>query len=73
MPEAAIPTPSPVPPRHHWYELDFLVPYRDLILALGFFLFEAGVFLIPGWGVEAGLMTTGIGLMVAAWRILQKT
>jgi len=54
-----------------WYELDWLVPYRDLILVMGFVAFEVGVFLLPKVGTQIGLMTTGAGLIYAAWRVLQ--
>jgi hypothetical protein len=53
--------------------LDYLVPYRDVVLALGFFIFVAGVFLIPKAGIPLGLIAFGVGLMYAAWRILVRT
>jgi hypothetical protein len=64
--------PDPPKPLYRWYDLDYLVPYRDLIFVIGFAVFETGVFLIPGIGLPAGLITTGAGLMYAAWRILLK-
>lgn len=58
------------PPRKHWYELDWLVPYRDVVLVLGFASFVTGVFLLPRFGVQAGLMVLGVGLVYAAWNVL---
>jgi hypothetical protein len=58
-------------PRFKWWELDFLVPYRDIILVIGFLVFEAGIFTIPKVGVPVGLMTTGAGLVYAAYEILR--
>jgi hypothetical protein len=58
---------------HRWYELDYLVPYRDVVLALGFFIFVTGVFLIPRAGVPLGLIALGAGLMYAAWHIMVRT
>ena len=55
-----------------WYELEWMVPYRDLVLVIGYALFEAGVFLIPRWGLQLGLVTTGAGLALAAWFLLVK-
>jgi len=59
-------------PVYRWYELEYLVRFRDLVLALGFLILVAGVFLIPKVGLQAGLVTLGAGLMYAAWRILIK-
>lgn len=66
-----MPDPVKPPPEKHWYELDYLVPYRDLVLVVGFMLFEAGIFLVPRIGIESGLVTTGAALMIAAWRVLR--
>jgi hypothetical protein len=63
------PEPAPKPPSR-WYELDYLVPYRDVVLVLGFGIFLAGVFLIPKAGLPLGFMAAGAGVIFAAWRIL---
>jgi len=55
-----------------WYELDWIVPYRDAVLVLGFVTLETGIFLIPNWGLQLGLITTGLGLALAAWFLLVK-
>jgi hypothetical protein len=70
LPEAE--KPKLIKPPYHWYELDWVVPYRDLVLVLGYLVFEAGVFLIPGWGLSLGLITMGAGLALAAWFLLVK-
>jgi len=67
MPESEAPKKS-----YRWYELEWLVPFRDLILLFGFAVFETGIFLLPRVGTQLGLMTTGAGLMYAAWRVLLK-
>jgi hypothetical protein len=65
-------TPNPGPSsRIRWYDLSWVVPYRDLVLVIGFGCFLTGVFLIPKWGLQAGLILLGVGLIVAAWRVLQ--
>jgi hypothetical protein len=61
----------PLKTRWRWWELEYLVPYRDAVLVIGFIVFETGVFFIPRIGLQAGLLTTGAGLMVAAWRVLR--
>jgi hypothetical protein len=72
MPEPQLKPEMKAAPVSRWYELEYLVRYRDAVLALGFFLLVAGVFLIPKVGLQAGLIVSGAGLMYAAWRILIK-
>lgn len=47
-----------------WYELDSLMPYHDLVGAIGFLLLVAGVTLLSP---AAGLITSGGGLLGLAW------
>lgn len=47
-----------------WYELDSLMPYHDLLGAVGFLLLVAGVTLLSP---AAGLITSGGGLLGMAW------
>jgi hypothetical protein len=70
VPDPAAKPPQPKP-SYRWYELEFLVPFRDMVLLLGFAAFETGVFLLPRVGTQLGLMTTGAGLVYASWRILR--
>jgi hypothetical protein len=58
--------------KSRWYELTWLVRFRDLVLLAGFVAFVVGVFYLPRVGFPLGLMTTGAGLMFAAWRVLVK-
>lgn len=47
-----------------WYELDSLLPYSDMIGAVGFALMVGGV-LAFSW--RAGMLVAGIGLMALSW------
>jgi hypothetical protein len=70
MPETE--KPKLVKPPYRWYELNWIVPYRDVVLVIGYCVFETGIFLIPRWGLQLGLMTTGAGLGLAAWYLFVK-
>ena len=50
--------------RPAWYELEWLVPYRDLLFVLGFASVVAGV---SRWSAPGALITAGAGLMYAGW------
>lgn len=54
--------------KRKWYELDSLVPYRDLILALGFGLFVGGVMM---FSVSVGVIVFGAGLVWVSQRMAQ--
>ena len=47
-----------------WYELEGLIPYRDLLFVAGFALVVAGVAL---WSRPAALVVGGAGLMYLGW------
>lgn len=49
-----------------WYELERLVPYRDLVLVLGALLTVIGVMLVF---VPAALIVAGVGLVYLSWRM----
>lgn len=56
----------PPKPVSHWYELDLLLPYRDLILVLGFFCVVYGV---RCWSGPGAWIVGGAGLIAASWRM----
>ena len=47
-----------------WYELERLIPYRDLLFVAGFALVVMGV---SRWSAPGALITAGAGLMYAGW------
>jgi len=54
---------SPLAVKSAWYEMDYLVKYRDPLLAVGFGLVVVGIFRIY---VPAGFVVLGLGLMAAS-------
>ena len=50
--------------KSRWYELDRLVPYRDLLLVVGFGMVVAG---ISRWTIPGAVVVGGAGLMLASW------
>ena len=50
--------------RPHWYELDWMTPFRDLLLIAGGMAFVGGVAWI---NKPAGLMVLGLLVMRLAW------
>ena len=49
-----------------WYELDWLLPYRDLLLAAGYGLVVAGAAIVY---FPAGLVVAGAGLVALSWKM----
>jgi len=61
---AAVKAPGP-----RWYELEWVMPYQDLVIVGGFFLFVAGVAMIYR---PAGVMTAGAGIFAAGWLMARR-
>ena len=57
-----------VPPKVHWYDLDWVVKYRDLVLVSGGALVITGIAMIYR---PAGFIVAGMGMIFLAWRILR--
>jgi len=55
-------------PKMHWYELDWVVKYRDLVLVLGGGLVITGIAMIYK---PAGFIVAGTGMIFLAWHILR--
>ena len=49
----------------HWYELDWLLPFRDLVTVIGFALFVAGIYQMPYPRIShpLAMIVTGAGIL----------
>jgi hypothetical protein len=57
---------APEKPPARWYELDWLLPYKDLMLIAGGALVVAGVAMMT---VAGSLIVAGSALAFLAWRM----
>lgn len=66
--EPIIYTKPPVPvdqkPLPKWWELERLIPYRDLVMVVGYLVITGGVAL---WSVPACLVFAGSGIVALSW------
>jgi len=62
-----------LPPKPKWYELDWLLPAKDLLLVAGGLLVVFGVYqLWPPHSHAMSWMVAGAGLMRLAWLMGKK-
>lgn len=53
------------PEKAKWYELDWLIPYRDLIGLLGLGLITGGVYKLLSLG--AAMVVAGLGMLAVSY------
>ncbi len=57
-------------PKTKWYELDWLLPYKDVVLVVGFALLTAAA--AHRWGLDAALAVAGVEVLWLAWLMMGK-
>lgn len=57
-------TGEPPPPAPKWWELERLIPYRDLVMVTGYLVITGGVAM---WSVPACLVFAGSGIVALSW------
>ena len=66
------------PPAARWYDLEWLVPFRSLMLVVGGTLMTAGAVTAlwriagPSAAVGIGMILAGAGLAFLAWRMAER-
>ena len=69
---------KPAKPSARWYDLEWVLPFRSLMLVIGGVLVVAG-FVTALWKIAGPLVASGIGLILAglgvaalAWRMAER-